>query len=511
MKYLYNSVIINMQFQLDAPYPGQIKRMKQQNIKRPSECHILIVDDDEVICDMLGRILKPTYQVTTCTTGTLALVCIDEQDFDVVITDLKMPDISGLQVLEYAKRKDEYTEVILMTGYATLDSATLAINQGVNSYLLKPLQMSEFTIQVEKAVASRLFHLRSIELMRQTDDFSPDVKLHVHEITSLYYFIRKLMLSLEIPEIMRITLDEAISSLSAEAAIISITLPGMSELYGMSARGEVDGAAFMRMIDRFREQVLSEADKTSIRDVPAPVWFKGRQGVAVNLEDVAPVSVPMMVADRMFGILTVFVPSSGLAVSGHNQYLYVFSSLVSSVIDHGYTARLARQQAKTDSLTGISNHRHFHESLDREISRANRRLGRFALILIDIDNFKKINDTYGHQVGDAVLINMTGRINTMIRAGDILARYGGEEFGIILPDTDPEGSEVLASRILLAISSHSFVFSQRDINYTVSIGLAVYDGKSPAGKDRLIAAADGALYYSKEHGKNQLSIGSITL
>jgi len=485
--------------------------MKQPIIKRPADCRILIVDDDEVICAMLGRILETSYQVTTCTTGTLALVCIDEQDFDVVITDLKMPDISGLQVLEYAKRKDEYTEVILMTGYASLDSATLAINQGVNSYLLKPLQMSEFTIQVEKAVASRLFHLRSIELMRQTDDFSPDVKLHVHEITSLYYFIRKLMLSLEIPEIMRITLDEAISSLSAEAAVISVALPGIREQYAMPARGDVDEAAFGRMLDRFREQVVPDAEKKERSDALDPVWFKGRQGVAVNLDDVVPITVPMMVADRVLGLLTVFVPSNGMAASGYNQYLYVFSSIVSSVIDHGYIARLARQQAKTDSLTGISNHRHFHEALDREISRANRRQGMFALILIDIDNFKKINDTYGHQVGDAVLINMTGRINAMIRAGDILARYGGEEFGIILPDTELEGAEVLAGRILHAISSQSFAFSQRDIHYTISIGLAVYDGKTPAGKDRLIAAADGALYYSKEHGKDQLSIGVITV
>jgi len=489
---------------------NQAEQSTYHTIKQPSDCRILVVDDDEVICNMLNRILALTYKVTACTSGTEALKHIDAHDFDVVITDLKMPDISGIEVLEYAKRKDEYTEVIVMTGYASLDSATVAINQGVNSYLLKPLQMSEFSIQVEKAVASRLFHLRSIELMRQTDDFSPDVKMHIHEITSLYYFIRKLMLSLEIPEIMRITLDEAICRIGAQVAMVSITLPGVRELYVMPAYGELGEEAFAILVGRFSPQLFAEGENGT--DFSAdPVRFKGRQGEFSLSAEVQPISVPMMVADRLFGVLTVFVAPGDATTAEHNQYLYVFSSIVSSVIDHGYVARQARQQAKTDSLTGISNHRHFHETLDREISRANRRSSQFALILIDIDNFKRINDTFGHQVGDAVLINMTERISSMIRAGDILARYGGEEFGIILPDTDLEGAEILAARIIQAIDTRSFIFSQREIHYTVSIGLAVYYGRSPVTKDRLIAAADGALYYSKEHGKNRFSVGAVSV
>ena len=491
---------------------GRSRTREKRLTKRPSECTILIVDDDRIICDMLSNALEPAYKVTTCTKGADALALIDEHDFDLVVTDLKIPDVSGLDVLEYAKRKDEFTEVIVITGHASLDSATLAINQGVYSYLEKPLRIAEFTIQVEKAVASRLFHLRGIELMRQTDDLAPDVRMHVHEITSLYRFIRKLMLSLEIPEIMRITLFEATKRMKASLAVIQVSLQSCDELYAMPSCGEVTEDAVLSLMSRFPDELRSGTDEYEGGcENPTRIIFKGMQGDVPCFDNVTPISVPMMVTDRVLGSLTVFVDKSDTSQEERSQFLYVFSSIVSSVVDHGYTALQARRQAKTDSLTGISNHRHFHETLDREISRANRRRCDFSLVLLDIDNFKKINDTFGHQVGDAVLVDLTRRIMTMVRAGDLLARYGGEEFGLVLPDTGLEGARILAERILVGISSRPFHFAQRSVSYTVSIGLAVYEGDKAAGKDFLIAAADRALYDSKEHGKNRLSIGTITI
>jgi diguanylate cyclase (GGDEF)-like protein len=334
--------------------------------------------------------------------------------------------------------------------------------------------------------------------------------MHVHEITSLYYFIRKLMLSLEISEIMRITLDEANKKMASAVAIINVSSLGYNELFIMPSHGEMTESAAVALIARFREQILSDtAKKRKEKDDPLPIIYKGRQGALPDMKDIIPLTVPMMVTDRVLGTLTVFLKRSDSSPANQNQFLYVFSSIISSVVDHGYVALQARQQAKTDSLTGIANHRHFHETLDREISRANRRKGTFTLVLIDIDNFKSVNDTYGHQVGDAVLVDLTGRIMDMVRAGDVLARYGGEEFGLILADTDLDGAKILADRILKAIASQPFTFAQREISYTVSIGLAVYAGNKPVEKDVLIAAADKALYYSKEHGKNRLSIGSL--
>ncbi|MCX7727123.1 MAG: response regulator, partial [Chitinispirillaceae bacterium] len=363
--------------------------MKENSKKFPRDCTILIVDDDPLICDLLKRSLEDNFKVYICNSGKTALQYIDEYNPDVVVTDLKIPDISGLEVLQYAKRKDEFTEVIVITGHPSLDSATLAINQGVYSYLLKPLQLSEFLVQVEKAVASRLFHLKSLEIMRAPDGLAPDVKKHFEDITILYHFLRKLMLSLEIPEIMRVSLDEINRRTEAILAIINVSFLGYNEMYVMPSVGEITEEMLKSILNRFKDQIPVTLTNGENKKEIVPVIYKGRCG-KISAKDYSNLichPVPMMVTDKVIGNLILFFNSSFIISSDLNQFLYIFSSIVSSAVEHGYITLQARQQAKTDSLTGISNHRHFHEVLDKEISRANRRKSTFSLILIDIDNF----------------------------------------------------------------------------------------------------------------------------
>lgn len=486
--------------------------MQNLQNKRLSECNILIVDDEVLISKMLKEVLETRYKVKTCQNGKEAFSLIDTIDFDVIVTDLKLPDVSGIDVLRYAKSKDEYTEVIVITGFASLDSATLAINLGVYSYLMKPLSLPVFQIQVERAVATRLFHLKSIRLMQQSDKMEPEAKGHLSDITSLYFFLRKLMLSLEVSEIMRITLEEVNQKVGALLSVICVNLLGFSELYSMPSTGTIDEKKLWELLGKVYKNGEQNIDWEKFSNKKLPVCiFKGKQGESINYENLFPVHVPMMVTDRAIGTLTVFLKDPTRRDQDQNLYLYVFSSIVSSIVEHGYSALQARQQAKTDSLTGIANHRLFHQTLEREIARANRKKGQFALILIDIDNFKKINDTFGHQVGDAVIIDLTKRISAIIRTGDVLARYGGEEFGIILPDTDCFGAETLASRVLSSVSSSPLTYSQHLVNYTVSIGFIVYNGADPMKKDQLIAVADAALYNSKRNGKNRVSLGHLTV
>jgi diguanylate cyclase (GGDEF)-like protein len=179
---------------------------------------------------------------------------------------------------------------------------------------------------------------------------------------------------------------------------------------------------------------------------------------------------------------------------------------VSSVIEHGYIDLQAKLQARTDSLTGVANHRAFHETLSREIARADRNKSECALVIIDIDDFKRINDTFGHQVGDAVIKDLSERIITMVRKGDTFARQGGEEFSLILPDTSLEGAKIMADRVCKKISASPFVFAQTSVLYTISLGFSIYNGANPRTKDALIADADKALYLSKNSGKNMVSI-----
>jgi diguanylate cyclase (GGDEF)-like protein len=348
--------------------------------------------------------------------------------------------------------------------------------------------------------------------MHRFDDIAPDEKDHFNDITSLYYFTRKLMLSLEIPEIMRITLEEVNSKIGAVLSVINVNLLGYKEMYAMPCTGSISSADLENIFKDIDVKSLLFTKKNDIETaLKSSITYKGKIGKTPNLDSLHYESIPLVVTDHIIGSLTVFFDKDSVQTSDHTQFLYVFTSMVSSIIEHGFSALQARQQAKTDSLTGIANHRMFQESLEREISRANRKKGIFGLILIDIDNFKKINDTWGHLVGDAVIIDLTKRVSNIIRVQDTLARYGGEEFGIILPDTDIHGTEILANRVLHEVSCKPLVFSQQELSYSVSIGIGIYDSNTPLRKDQLISIADDALYASKRNGKNQVSIGAVTV
>jgi diguanylate cyclase (GGDEF)-like protein len=156
----------------------------------------------------------------------------------------------------------------------------------------------------------------------------------------------------------------------------------------------------------------------------------------------------------------------------------------------------------TDALTGLGNYRFFQSSLVREIERATRFGRELAVLMLDLDRFKLVNDVHGHQVGDAVLIEVADRIRAEVREVDIVARYGGEEFVVVLPETGREGAGHIADRICLAMRRLPFAVAELQLPITVSIGAAVFpaDGDSSPS---LVRAADEALYVAKNAGRDQ--------
>ena len=160
----------------------------------------------------------------------------------------------------------------------------------------------------------------------------------------------------------------------------------------------------------------------------------------------------------------------------------------------------------TDSLTRIYNRHYFDDAIEKEFLRAHRYKHPLSLALIDIDNFKAINDTYGHPEGDKVLRQFASRVMETIRNTDILARYGGEEFSIIMPLTDIEEGIVVMERLRVVIAGSLFPITRRDIQLTASIGLSsLFDHHTTSTKE-LIRAADSALYLAKKTGKNRVCI-----
>ncbi len=484
--------------------------MDANTIKKPSDCKILIVDDEKNICDMLAETLKDDYQVEVGYSTNEAFRLIKNNSYDIVVTDLKLGDGTGIDVLRLAKELDEFVEVIIITGYGSLETASEAINSGVTSYLNKPLKINRFTQQIERAVASRLFHLKSIRLLTNLDGM-PDVKDHIFDITSLYYFTSKLMYYLDVSELMKIIFDEVNEKLNAKFSVIGINYLKFSEIFAMPAKGLLSSADIMDGILTVWDESFEVFEKEDFENDQISFYvYRGRDALPGEVVDNRKynkvISLPMTVLGETIGFIALFRDEKEPLSIERQQFFSVFTSLISSAIQHCYMDMLAKQQAKTDSLTGVANHRMFHETLEREIARAERYKRKFCLAILDIDDFKKINDTYGHLVGDGVLVDLTKRILKTIRCGDVLARYGGEEFGIILPDTEVAGAEKLANRICAIIADTPYSFSDSEISYTVSIGLVAYEVTVTRSRDELIRLADRALYQAKDEGKNRVVV-----
>jgi diguanylate cyclase (GGDEF)-like protein len=158
-----------------------------------------------------------------------------------------------------------------------------------------------------------------------------------------------------------------------------------------------------------------------------------------------------------------------------------------------------------DALTGLYNHRFFQEAMDKELDRSKRYQREFSLIIFDIDHFKKVNDTYGHPVGDRVLETIARAAEQSVRGADIIARYGGEEFAIIMPETDFTSATAVAERLRGDIEHLDKVVDGTTIKATVSVGYTSYRHSAKIqNKGAIIGMADKALYIAKQSGRNKV-------
>ncbi|HEX7831954.1 MAG TPA: GGDEF domain-containing protein [Thermoanaerobaculia bacterium] len=188
---------------------------------------------------------------------------------------------------------------------------------------------------------------------------------------------------------------------------------------------------------------------------------------------------------------------------GERQILAIFSTQVSMLLDMIRAREKITNLADTDDLTGIWNKRYFRRQLPQEIERARTFGVPLSLLLFDIDEFKQINDGFGHIIGDVVLSELCGVVRETLRPTDVLARFGGDEFAIILPHTDLAGAKAVADRLLKRVRALTVPTDEEGaIQCSVSIGLAEYNRDDATAND-LVRRADERLYLSKRNGKNR--------
>ncbi|MDA8156964.1 MAG: sensor domain-containing diguanylate cyclase [Actinomycetota bacterium] len=212
---------------------------------------------------------------------------------------------------------------------------------------------------------------------------------------------------------------------------------------------------------------------------------------------------PLAYEDEVLGVAAMLSPETNSLSVHQVELVKMFAGQLAVSLSRAMLHEKLQRLALTDGLTGLYNHRHFQEKLAGEFKRLERYQGPVSLLLIDIDFFKKINDTYGHPAGDAVLKGVAGVIKNELRESDFAARYGGEEFAALLLDSGRKMAAQAGERLRAAVAGTVFKAGDKDIKITISIGAASFPSDANS-REALIELSDKALYKAKHNGRNQV-------
>lgn len=290
-----------------------------------------------------------------------------------------------------------------------------------------------------------------------------------------------------------------------DSASVQLLREGYLEIVG--GRGWPDPAAIMGMRfpipgDNPNTVVIQERRTHILGDAPS-VYAAFRQGTHSHIRSF--LGVPLIIGDQVIGMLAVDNSKPNFFTADHARLVMAFADQVAIAIQNARLFSEVEQLASTDSLTGLHNRRHFMELAKREFGRARRYQRPLTAIMIDIDHFKQVNDTYGHAVGDQVLQIVAERFRKTVRDIDILGRYGGEEFATLLLETGLDGACTVAERLRQCVTEPPINTDGDTLSITISVGVAILD-KACTDLDILLVRADQALYVAKQAGRNRVFI-----
>ncbi len=449
---------------------------------------VLVVDDDRLIREMTrDALVQEGFRVATAASGREALSRLgDEGPFDLVITDLSMREMDGLELLERVKRASPRTEVVVLTGYASLESALQAMRLGAADYLRKPVSASEITYGVKRTLLRRRLMDENLSLRGRIQAFEA---------------ARVLAACLESGDVLPLALDIVLRLTGRSRAVGRLV-----ELAAHTGEGvEIVGFSPEQLTALRAEIELgkifdpSELERPEVRSGDAHAATLEGMGIV----DADLLALPIRSEGRVIGGIWVF--SDGRPFDddeGERAELVIEQAELALINAERFLH--AREKAFIDDVTSLYNARYLLSALDREVNRASRSQNRLSVLFLDLDRFKTVNDRFGHLVGSRVLRELGVLLQDSVRAIDTVGRYGGDEFTILLVDTGLEGALSVADRIRQSVASHSFGAERGlDLRLTISVGVATFPTHGDS-RERLLDLADKAMYLAKALGRDHV-------
>lgn len=434
-----------------------------------SKINVLYVEDEEEVRALTINVLKKFVKnLVSAVNGKEGLELFEKynkdsdlESFDLIITDINMPKMDGLTMLENIIKIDSNIPSIITTAHNDADFIKKAINLRVRGYVNKPLNLHDLIENIILAVEPKFLRDQLIEANKNLESLVEEKTLELRSIIDSQENLILVMDGDKLSSINKTFLD----------FFNSKNMEEFKEKY----------ICICRLFLRNDKYFYSDKDGEWLEDIE-------------KLDDIKRVVKMFSIEKNQERIFQVNIKSFF-----YNTKHYVVSFTDITELKR-YTYEL-QYQATHDNLTKLFNRQKLNDELNKEIQRDLRYGHGFALLMFDIDNFKAINDTYGHDIGDQVLIKISKISINSTRTTDISARWGGEEFMILLPETSLEDSAKIAENLRKNIENEKFENIPKPV--TVSIGVAIYE-KEHKDKEIIIKNVDLALYKAKHNGKNQV-------
>ena len=415
-----------------------------------------------------------------------------EQEANMLVAEFECDEIRRIKLMFPMRIKDHFVGLLFLTEKKSGEPY-------VNSDIM--------LFQAIVGLAST--SINNAMLFERSEETKNDLDHKVFNLMTLQQASKVLSSTLNLEELINISIDMFLETVWANKGVLMLSSDETSKLEVKAFKGITEEEVEFLKKDPAESWVMAAIEKEHKPIFARELSGKSYQSyMALNKELPFAVYVPMIKEGELYGIVKVGPKINGEAFTDND--LEFFETLASQAVIAFENARLY-SLAITDSITKLYVHRYFQFILEEEVARSRRYNSTISLLMCDIDHFKNVNDTYGHQQGDCILREVSRIIRKNVRNTDIACRYGGEEFSIILPETTQSDAKIVAERIRRDCAKCDFpsiMAGQPPIHCSISIGVAGFPLNAD-NKDQLIQKADAALYKAKDSGRNQVVLCGI--